>query len=143
MGMSNAGTYARSINAAALVISGQDTSEDSTKDVAATVIDLAEKLYKKQLKSIKELDISEDSQGGGARSKYTGKPRSGSGSGGSGGSGLSDKQRSALIKAFSSLGDNEPYTMEDIEAMSPDGGTNSERSGAISKVFDAAWGGRD
>ena len=142
MGMSHAGTYARSINAAATVISGQDTSDDSTKDVAATVIDLAEKLYKQQLKSIDKLDITEDSPSGGARSKFTGKPRSSSGGSGSSGGGLSEKQEAAVDKALASLGDETPYTKADILAASGDGGPASERSGMIGKVFDAAWGGR-
>ena len=140
MGMNNAGTYARSINAAALIISGQDTSADSTKDVAATVLDLAEKLYKQQLKAIKKLDISDSD--GGARSKFTGKPRSGSGGSGSSGSGLTDNQRAKLIPAIDKLGDQTPYTIEDIEAGSTSGGRDSERSGMIGEVFDAAYGGR-
>ena len=140
--MSEMGTYARSANMAAQIVSGQDTTEDSVKDVAATVIALTEKLYKQQLKSIKSLDISEDSQSGGARSKFTGKPRSSSGGSGSSGGGLSEKQEAAVDKALASLGDETPYTKADILAASGDGGPASERSGMIGKVFDAAWGGR-
>ena len=135
--MSDMGTYARSVNAAAQVVSGQNTTDESVKDVAATVIALAEKLYKYQVKSIASLDITEDSQ---PRSKNTGQPYSGSG--GSGSSGLTDNQRAKLVPAIEKLGEATPYTLEDIENGSTSGGRDSERSTMIGKVFDAAYGGR-
>jgi hypothetical protein len=138
-GMSNAGTYARSVNAAAALWANQDTEGATAKDVAASVLDLAEKLYKQQLKAIAKLEISDD--GGGARSANTGKPYKKSGGGGYS-SGMSDKQRAAAGKAIASLGDETPYTMEDLEGMSGDGGRESERSGAIDTLFKAAWGER-
>ena len=139
--MSDMGTFARSANMAAAIISGQDTSNDDVRTVAATAADLTEALYKAQTKLIGDLGITEDKYDSGARSKNTGQPRGNSQGSGSSGYGLTDKQRSSVGSAINKLGDETPYTLEDLEAMSTDGGRDSERSLAIGKVFDAAYGG--
>ena len=140
MGMSQAGTFARSINAAATVISGQDTGEDPPEVVAASVVALATSLFKQQNAAIKDLDITEDDSSG-PRSTYTGKPRNASGGSGSSGSGqpLSEKQATSVPNAIAKLGDATPYTLEDVLAASPAGGPNSERSAMIGKIFSAAY----
>ena len=140
--MSSMGTFARSANMAATIISGQDTSDDALSVVVQSTLDLTQKLYEGQSKLISSLDIRDD---GAARSTYTGKPRNDSKPAASGASGsypLSDKQRSSAGAAINKLGDDAPYTLEDLEAMSTEGGQGSERSIAIGKVFDAAYGGK-
>jgi len=132
---SPADNYVRAFTAAFTIVSGQDTTDDSIKDVAATVGALAEKLWKQQNKFVDKEGYTSDGP-----KTYGNRSSGGSGGSGSGSSGLTPKQRNALNKAYSSLGDAAPYTMEDIEAMNSSGGTDSERSQAISEVFTAAWG---
>lgn len=136
--MSDMGTFARSGNMAAAIMSGQDTSNDDVRTVAITTVDLIKALYEGQVKLISDLGITED---GPARSKNTGQPRNDSGGSGSGGSGLTENQREKVGNAISKLGDNTPYTIADLEQMSTAGGRTSERSTAIGKIFDAAYGG--
>jgi len=139
--MSDMGTFARSANMAAAIISGQDTSNDDVRTVAATAADLTEALYKAQTKLIGDLGITEDKYDSGARSKNTGQPRGNSQGSGSSGYGLTDAQRAKAGAAIDKLGDDTPYTLDDLEQMSSAGGRTSERSNAIGKIFEAAYGG--
>ena len=131
-----ADNYVRAFTAAFNVVAAQDTDSDSVKDVAATIGKLAEVLYKQQNKFVKANDLQEAPQAASTKSS-SGSPRSDSAP-----SGLSPKQRSALGKALDSLGDDAPYSIKEIEAMDASGGQDSERSTAIGKTFDAAWGGK-
>jgi len=131
-----ADNYVRAFTAAFNVVAAQDTDSDSVKDVAATIGKLAEVLYKQQNKFVKANDLQEGPQAASPKSS------GGSRTPGSAQSGLSPKQRSALGKALDSLGDDAPYTIDQIEVMDASGGQNSERSTAIGETFDAAWGGK-
>ena len=127
---SPADNYVRAFTAAFTIVSGQDTTDDSVKDVAATVGALAEKLWKQQNKFVEKEGYTSDGP------KFSGKKSSGGSKGsGSASSGLSPKQRNALQKAYKSLGDDAPYTMDDISAAQ-----GKERSEMIGEVFSAAWG---
>ena len=131
-----ADNYVRAFTAAATIVASQNTNDESVKDVAATVQELAVVLWKKQNKFVKANDLQEAPQAASPKSSG-GSPRSDSGQGG-----LTPKQRSALGKALDLLGDDAPYTIKEIEAMDASGGQDSERSTAIGKTFDAAWGGK-
>lgn len=126
--------YVRAVNVAGAIVAASNTDDLDAKEVALNVLELAKELAKGQDKYF-------DKAGFIGRTTSTSKP-SGSSRGSSGGSsgGLSPKQRDAVNKALKSLGDDAPYTLEDIEAMSADGGRDSERSTAIGKLFDQAWG---
>ncbi len=134
-----ADNYVRAFTVAATVVAAQDTDSDTVKDVAATIGKLAEVLYKQQNKFVEKNDLAEAAQAGMTASPKSSPRSSGSASGQSG---LSPKQRSALGKALDSLGDDAPYTIEQIEGLDASGGQNSERSMAIGETFDAAWGGK-
>ncbi len=125
-----ADNYVRAFTAAFTIVAGQDTTNDSVKDVAATVGALAEKLYKQQNKFVDKEEFTSESP------KFSGKSSSGgSKDSGSQSSGLTPKQRNAVQKALASLGDASPYSREDISDAQ-----GKERSEMIGEVFDAAWG---
>ena len=127
---SSADNYVRAFTAAFTIVAGQDTTDDSVKDVAATVGALAEKLWKQQNKFVDKEGLVDDAP------KFRGKKSSaGSSESGSESSGLTPKQRSTVPKAILSLGDDTPYTLEDITEAQ-----GKERSEMIGKVFDAAYG---
>ncbi|MCH7910214.1 MAG: hypothetical protein IIB38_11415, partial [Candidatus Hydrogenedentes bacterium] len=94
-----ADNYVRAFSAAANIVASQNTDDDSVKDVAATVQELAVVLWKKQNKFVKANDLQEAPQAASPKSSGA-SPRSDSAP-----SGLSPKQRSALGKALDSLGD--------------------------------------
>ena len=127
---SPADNYVRAFTAAFTIVAGQDTTDDSVKDVAATVSALAEKLWKQQNKFVKDNDLQESS-----RQTSSGKSSGDSGGSGSASSGLTPKQRNAVQKALKSLGDDAPYSQDDIETAE-----GKERSEMIGELFDAAWG---
>jgi len=131
--VTKADNYVRAINTAATIIAGQDTSQESVKDIIATVKKLSEGLYKLQNKFVE----AEGFESEGPKSSYGKKSYSGSATQGSGSGGLTPKQRTTLGKAFDSLGDSTPYNLDDIEAAE-----GKERSDMIGHVFDAAWGGK-
>jgi len=131
------GNYARAINAAATIVAGADTDDLDAKEVALNVLELAKELAKGQDKYFAKAGFT------GRKVTSTSKPSGGSSKSSGGGTsdgGLTPKQRAAATKAIKSLGDDAPYTLEDIEAMSSDGGRDSERSTALGKLFDQAWG---
>lgn len=134
--------YVRAVNAAAAIVAQSDTSDLGAKDVAANVLELAKYLAVGQDKYFKKAGFEGNLYSKGKAGTTSSGPSATSSGPFPGPSGLTPKQRASLEKAFNSIkqdGKTAPYTIEEIEALSADGGQSSERSTAIGKVFDLAW----